>query len=52
MKEASIQGKRTGEKGISAKSIRKVTEASSYNTPSKESYRLTMLQNTLRKFKG
>jgi hypothetical protein len=26
MREASIEGKRTGEKGISAKSIRKVTE--------------------------
>lgn len=55
MREASIQSRRSGEKNISAKSVRKVTEVRTAPSPvpfSGIQEPNTGFQGTLRKFRG
>jgi len=52
MKEASIDAKQAGERGISAKSVKKVTEVTVISRTDLMTIGLNPVQQTLLKFKG
>lgn len=52
MKEAAIHSKQSGERGLAARSVKKVTRVGFIGSIQPTYFSLTLLQDTLAKFKG